>query len=90
MPSDPNAAPLEDPDAPPWATLIDIETRLDSWLVRESVDLGTSEREQLRAILSTQHEIAIAARDGEFAGIIDIERAERQILRQLAEKVAAG
>jgi hypothetical protein len=90
MPSGSNPPPLEDPNAPPWAALADAEARLCPWLVRAAVDLGTPERERLKAILSTQGEIAVATRDGEFAGIIDVERAERQILRQLAEKVAAG
>jgi hypothetical protein len=89
-PPPPPAAPLEDPNAPPWATLADAESRLDSWLVRASVDLGASERERIKAILSVPDEIALATRDGDFAGIIDVARAERQILLQLAEEVAAA
>jgi hypothetical protein len=81
---------LEDSDAPPWATLAEAESRLDSWLVRGSVDLGAPERERVRAILSVPDEIALATRNGEFAGIIDVARVERQILLQLAERVAAG
>ena len=62
---------------------------LDPWLVRDTLDLGKTEHEQAIGILNSREDIAVAIRDGQYAGLIDVGRAERDLLRQLVERPAS-
>lgn len=75
--------PLEDAGHPPWATLSDMVQRLSPWLKKRTVDLGEKDEEQLRQVLESRDELVVATRDGVFAGVIDVQAAERQALLQL-------
>jgi len=80
---------IEPADKPPWVTLAQIEGLLDPWLVRDSVDVNKPTKDQVEDVLAAPGEFAVAVRDGEFAGIIEVQRAERYVLRQLATRAAA-
>lgn len=77
---------LEVEASPPWVNLTEAESKLDAWLNRDKVDLSEPEKEQVNQILDAEGGIAIAVRNGRFAGVIDVQRAERQVLKQLAER----
>jgi hypothetical protein len=64
-------------------TLRDAQYIFDAWLVRETLDLGKPESEQVAAIMAAETDLVVAARDGQYAGLIDVARAERELLRQL-------
>ena len=81
--------PLEDDNAPPWITPGGVIAMLDPWLVRDTLDLGKTEHEQAIGILNSREDIAVAIRDGQYAGLIDVGRAERELLRQLVERPAS-
>jgi hypothetical protein len=53
------------------------------------VDVNKPAKDQVEDVLAAQGEFAVAVRDGEFAGIIEVHRAERYVLRQLATRAAA-
>ncbi len=72
---------LEPHDAPPWITLAEVEVMLDPWLVRGSLDLSKPQDEQVTAIMAATGEIVVATREGQYAGLIDVARAERALLR---------
>ena len=77
--------PPENPADPPWATLKQLDSVLDPWLRREFVDTALSHKDQVAAILKLKGEHALAVRDGVLVGVIDVQRAGREILRQLVE-----
>jgi hypothetical protein len=81
---------LEPHDAPPWITLAEVEVMLDPWLVRGSLDLSKPQDEQVTAIMAATGEIVVATREGQYAGLIDVARAERALLRQLLVRPASA
>ncbi len=76
-------AALEGYNIEPWITLGEAEATFDAWLVRDTLDLGKSENEQVAAIMAAKGDIVVATRDGRYAGLIDVARAERELLRQM-------
>lgn len=80
--------PLENHNIEPWITLGEAEAAFDPWLVRDILDLGKPENEQVAAIMAAKGEIVVATRDGRYAGLIDVARAERELLRQLLVRPA--
>jgi len=83
----PPTAPLEADAKPPWITLGDAESMLDPWLVRDTLDLSKPEKaNEIEAILSAKGPIIIAVRNDQYAGVIDAQRAERELLRQLVSR----
>ena len=74
-------------DGPPWINLAEMEQELSPWLVHDTVDTSASPREQVSAILAARGEIAIAARDGTFEGLFQVDVTVRHVLRQLIERV---
>jgi len=71
---------------PPWVNLAELRLMLSPWLLTDFVDVEATPKEQVAATLKAAGPLAIAVHDGVFAGIIDVERAARQILRQLAAR----
>jgi len=75
---------------PPWVTLSDLQQWLGPWLGSDLVEMGAPAKEQVAAILNAKGDVALAVRDGTFEGIIDVGRAGRHILSQLAERAGAA
>ncbi len=86
MPPLPPDLPLEPEDAPPWLSRGQAVALLDAWLITEKVEATRPEREQILAILDSRHDVIASVRDGRFQGFVEVQRAERAILRQLAER----
>jgi len=86
VPPLPPDAPLEPEDAPPWLSPGQAVALLDAWLITEKVEATRPEREQILAILDSRHDVIASVRDGRFQGFVEVQRAERAILRQLAER----
>lgn len=74
---------------PPWVSLSDLQQWLGPWLGSDFVEMGAPAKEQVAAILNAQGDVALAVRNGTFEGIIDVGRAARHILSQLAERAGA-
>jgi hypothetical protein len=89
-PTTPPATPLEDPQAPIWITMLDVEFIFDAWLVRETLDLGKPQQEQLTTLLAAKSELVVATRGDEYAGVIDVVRVQRELLRQMVTPSASG
>jgi hypothetical protein len=85
-PPRPPDPPLEPEDDPPWLAPGQAVALLDAWLVTEKVEATRPEREQILAILDSRHDVIASVRDGRFQGFVEVRRAERAILRQLAER----
>jgi hypothetical protein len=83
---------LESPNpvAPDWMTLTEAEWMFDPWLVRDGLDLGKPQSEQVNAIMTAKGDMMIATREGQYAGLIDVPRAERELLRQLLVRPASS
>jgi uncharacterized RmlC-like cupin family protein len=81
---------LENPQAPKWITMQDADCTFDAWLVRETLDLGKPEREQLTTLLAAKADLVVATREGEYAGLIDVVRAQRELLRQMVTPSVSG
>jgi hypothetical protein len=75
---------IEKDEKPPYTTLGELEPKLEPWLVRDAIELTLPEKEQVKAILQTEHDIILALRNGRYDGVIDVRLAERGVLRQLA------
>ncbi len=86
VPPDPPDPPLEPEADPPWLSPGQAVALLDAWLIAEKVEATRPEREQILAILDSRHEVIASVRDGRFQGFVEVRRAERAILRQLAER----
>ena len=82
--------PLESASQPRWTSLAELERQLAAWLVCDRVDLLKPGTGQLSAVLSADQEILLAASNGQFAGVIDVGRVERQVLRQLVERASGA
>jgi len=67
----------------PWLTAPDLERRLDACLHREAVDLEAPEADQVRAVLGTEVPFVAAVRGGRYAGMVEVDLAVRQIVRQM-------
>lgn len=80
------ATGLEPVDFPPWLTLVDFERIADAWLVRDTIDLAAPTRAKLAALFRASQSHVLATEDGSFKGVIDVRQAEREVLRQLAER----
>jgi hypothetical protein len=90
LPSQPTPTPpLENPQAPVWITMQDVDHIFDAWLIRETLDLGTPEQEQLTTLMAARTDMMVATREGEYAGLIDVVRAQRELLRQLMTRSTA-
>jgi hypothetical protein len=83
LPLPPALEPLEGGDLYPWISLQEVEAMTDAWLVRDAVDRDKSDSEQVDAVMAARGEIVVATRDGQYTGLIDVSRAERDLLRQL-------
>ena len=82
---------LETPQAPAWITLRAVDEYFDAWLVRETLELDKPEKEQLATIMAAKADMVVATREGEYAGLIDVTRAQRELLRQMtAPSASAG
>jgi hypothetical protein len=86
----PPATPLENLNMPPWITLLDAEAMLDPWLIRDVIDRGKPDDEHVTAIMTAKGDIVVATRDGQYAGVINVARAERELLRQLLVRPASA
>jgi hypothetical protein len=82
----PPGLPLEPEDDPPWLSPGQAVALFDAWLVTEKVEATQPQRAQMLAILDSRHDVIASVRDGRFQGFIEVRRAERAILRQLAER----
>jgi hypothetical protein len=78
------------PNAPPWITLRDAEAMLEPWLVRDLLDRGKPDDEQVNAVMTAKGDIVVATREGQYAGVIDVAGAERELLRQLLVRPESG
>jgi hypothetical protein len=78
----PNGA-LEQPQRPPWIALGELESILQPWLVCSHVNKEQPSKEQVLQILSSPHGIIAATQGGQYMGVIDVGRTERDIIRQL-------
>jgi hypothetical protein len=74
---------VKNPVAADWMTLGEAGSMFDTWLVRDRLDLGEPQGEQVNAVMTAKGDIVIATREGQYAGLIDVPRAERELLRQL-------
>lgn len=77
---------LEPEVNPPWLSPGQAVARLDAWLITEKVEATQPQRAQILAILDSRHDVIASVRDGRFQGFVEVRRAERAILRQLAER----
>jgi len=84
MPGQPQPMPLEDEHRPRWVTLQAAQSLLGPWLVTEAVETTAPAKEQVLRILASSHETIAAVRGGAYAGLVDVRRVERDVLRQLA------
>jgi hypothetical protein len=75
-------------DGPPWINLADMAQELSPWLIPDIVEMTGTAKQQVAAILGARGDIAVAVRNGTFEGIIRVELAARDVLRQLAERAA--
>jgi hypothetical protein len=82
-PQAPTPTPLESHDVHPWISLREAELMLDPWLGRDTIDLNTPQAEQVAAVMAATGDIILTTRDGRYSGLIDVARAERDLLRQL-------
>jgi hypothetical protein len=86
VPPRPLDAPLEPENDPPWLSPGQAVALLDAWLLTEKVEATRPDREQILAILDSRHDVIASVRDGRFQGFVEVQRAERAILRQLAAR----
>jgi hypothetical protein len=85
----PPATQLEGGNIHPWITLSEAEDLFDPWLVRDVLDLGKPEAEKVAAVMEAKGDVVMAIREGQYSGLIDVERAERELLRQLLVRPSA-
>jgi hypothetical protein len=85
-PPAPSAEALELPQQPPWINLEELERLLQPWLVRDHVEVDQAPKEQVIKILASPHQFIASTRGGQFIGMIDVRRVERDIVRQLVAR----
>jgi hypothetical protein len=78
--------PLEKPQRPPWINLDELERLLQPWLVCDQVKVVQEPKEQVMQILASQHDVIASTRNGQFIGMVDVHRVEREIVRQLVAR----
>jgi hypothetical protein len=83
-PPAPSAKVLELPQQPPWINLEELERLLQPWLVRDHIEVDQAPKEQVIKILASPHDFIASTRGGQFIGMIDVRRVERDIVRQRA------
>ena len=81
--------PLEKPQQPPWTNLGEMERLLEPWLIRDQVKVDQAPKEQVMQVLGSQHDVIASTRNGQFVGMVDVRRVERDIVRQLVERAPA-
>jgi hypothetical protein len=81
--------PLEKPQQPPWTNLGELESLLDPWLVSDQVKVDQAPKEQVMQVLGSHHDLIASTRNGQFVGMVDVRRVERDIVRQLVERAPA-
>jgi hypothetical protein len=81
--------PLEKPQEPPWTNLGELEHLLEPWLVCDRVKVDQAAKEQVMQVLGSQHDLIASTRNGQFVGMVDVRRVERDIVRQLVERAPA-
>jgi hypothetical protein len=78
--------PLEQPQQPPWTNLEEIQRLMQPWLVFDQVKVDQAPKEQVMQILASQYDVIASTRNGQFIGMIDVRRVERDIVRQLVAR----
>jgi hypothetical protein len=89
MRNQPQPLEPEPPTVSTWITLAEAEKQLAPWLVRQTVELNDDDQTRLKATLSSDEDIIIATSGGEFDGIVDVRRMERQVLLQMVTESRA-
>jgi hypothetical protein len=77
---------LELPQKPPWTNLEELESLLQPWLICDQVSVDQAPKEQVIRILASPHDVIASTRNGQFVGMIDVRRMERDIVRQLVAR----
>jgi hypothetical protein len=85
-PPTPPTEALELPQQPPWTSLEELERLLQPWLICDQVGVDQVPKEQVMRILASPHDFIASTRDGQFGGMIDVRRVERDIIRQLVAR----
>ena len=80
---------LEDSQQPPWTNLGELQRLFEPWLVCEQVKVDLTAKEQVLQVLASQHDVVARTRNGQFLGMVDVGRVERDIVRQLVERAPA-
>jgi len=74
---------LESSATPPWIGLAELAQWVEPWLVSAHVKLELPPKERVLQILASGHDVIASTRNGQFEGIIDVRRTERDVVRQL-------
>jgi len=80
------AEALESPQQPPWTSLEELERLLQPWLICDQVGVEQAPKEQVIRILASPHDAIASTHNGQFVGMIDVRRVERDIVRQLVTR----
>lgn len=80
---------LEKPQQPPWINLGELERLLEPWLISDQVKVDLDPKSQVTKVLGSPHDVIASTRSGQFVGMVDVRRVERDIVRQLVERAPA-
>jgi hypothetical protein len=85
-PEDGRAGSQELQQYPPWTNLAELERLLQPWLICDQVGVDQAPKEQVIRILASPHDVIARTHGGQFVGMIDVRRVERDIVRQLVAR----
>jgi hypothetical protein len=84
----PAEAPPEAEGNPPWITLPELLALAAPWIQKDVVELTDPPKTQIKAILDAKSDCVLAVRNGTFEGLVEVDRAVRQVVLQLIERSA--
>lgn len=79
-------APLERTGTPPELNFAELRSQLGDTLVTEQLDLSDSAEDQIRALMQSSAPFIALVRAGEYRALVRRDDAERDLLRQLAQR----